>query len=190
MDGIFGIGPLELILIAVIALIVLGPERLPGVMREGARYIREIRKLGSELTSQFSDELKVLDEMNPRRLINEALDPSRPDANKPAEAAKTAPATPVDKPLAPKPASSEGTTPAPAPVSSAAAITRAAGGAPPPKAAITSKAAQPGAGENGAGAHSGDPVIVADEPAHTILPPVEAPAAPASQPASPPEQPA
>ena len=188
MDGIFGIGPLELILIAVIALIVLGPERLPGVMREGARYIREIRKLGSELTSQFSDELKVLDEMNPRRLINEALDPSRPDANKPAEAAKAAPATPADKPLAPKPASSEATTPAPAPVSSAAVITRAAGGAPPPKAAITSKAAQPS--ENGAGAHGGDQIIVADEPAHTILPPVDAPAAPSSPPSPPPEQPA
>jgi sec-independent protein translocase protein TatB len=100
MDGIFGIGPLELILIAVIALIVLGPERLPSVMREGARYIREIRKLGNELTAQFSDELKVLDEINPRRLINEALDPNQPETNqakKPAEAAKT-----VQQPLAPK----------------------------------------------------------------------------------------
>ena len=87
MDGIFGIGPLELILIAVIALIVLGPERLPGVMREGARYIREIRKMGSELTSQFSDELKVLDELNPRKMINDALDPNYKD---PAQVAKEA----------------------------------------------------------------------------------------------------
>ena len=83
MDGIFGIGPLELVLIAVIALIVLGPERLPTVIREGARYLREIRKLGSELTSQFSDELNMLDDINPRRIINEVLDPIQ-SATKPA----------------------------------------------------------------------------------------------------------
>lgn len=160
MDGIFGIGPLELILIAIIALIVLGPERLPSVMREGARYIREIRKLGNELTSQFSDELKVLDEMNPRRLINEALEPKHDDTSRPAPA----PA----QPLAPKQPLAKGTAPAPAPVSSAAAITRAAGGAqraPTPSPVSTDRSE---AGDNGNGAGR----VAGGDPEHTILLPV------------------
>ena len=33
MDSFFGIGVMELFVIAVIALVVLGPERLPGAMR-------------------------------------------------------------------------------------------------------------------------------------------------------------
>ena len=37
MDGIFGIGPLELFFIAIIALIVLGPERLPNVLPRGCQ---------------------------------------------------------------------------------------------------------------------------------------------------------
>lgn len=78
MDGIFGIGPLELILIAILALIVLGPERLPEVMREVAKVMRQLRQVGNELTSQFSNELRTLDEINPRKLINDITDPNRP----------------------------------------------------------------------------------------------------------------
>jgi sec-independent protein translocase protein TatB len=175
MDGIFGIGPLELILIAVIALIVLGPERLPGVMREGARYIREIRKLGSELTSQFSDELKVLDEINPRRIINDALDPTRPEPTRPADPAKAA-----DKPLAPKAPAIAGTTPAPGPISSAA-VMRTAGGTPPDKAPSTPTQANANGGQS-----DEKPTATADGAAsNSILPP--APAAPAPGPATAPE---
>lgn len=99
MDGIFGIGPLELLFIAILALIVLGPERLPGVMREIAKYIRQFRRVGSELTEQFSEELKVLDEINPRKILNEMTDPNRPDPDAP----KIAPAKPAapGKPVTP-----------------------------------------------------------------------------------------
>ena len=69
MDNILGIGLPELIVITVIALLVLGPERLPGVMREGAKYIRMIRGLSKELTDQFRDELDLLDELNPKRIL-------------------------------------------------------------------------------------------------------------------------
>ncbi len=75
MDNILGIGLPELIVITVIALLVLGPERLPGVMREGAKYIRMIRGLSKELTDQFRDELDLLDELNPKRIFDEATDP-------------------------------------------------------------------------------------------------------------------
>lgn len=75
MDNFLGIGLPELILIAVIALLVLGPERLPGVMREGAKYIRMIRGMSKELTDQFREELDLLDEINPKRIFDEATDP-------------------------------------------------------------------------------------------------------------------
>ena len=92
MDSFFGIGVFELFLIAVIALVVLGPERLPGAMRTIAGYIRQIRGMGSEFTSQFSEEIKMLEEMDPRRIVNEVLDPAKapPPANK----------TPLAKPAA------------------------------------------------------------------------------------------
>jgi sec-independent protein translocase protein TatB len=92
MDSFFGIGVFELFLIAVIALVVLGPERLPGAMRTLAGYARQIRNMGSDLTSQFSEEIKMLEEMDPRRIVNEVLDPVKaaPPANK----------TPLAKPAA------------------------------------------------------------------------------------------
>lgn len=103
MDGFFGIGFLELVLVAIIALIVMGPERLPGAMREGARYLRQLRKLGQEFSSQFSEELKILDEVNPRRILSEMTDPNRPDPDAKPDAKPAA--KPAPKPIA-KPAAS------------------------------------------------------------------------------------
>lgn len=90
MDSFFGIGIFELFLIAVIALVVLGPERLPGAMREVAKYMRQIRDIGSEFSSQFSEEIKMLEEMDPRRMINDVLDPSKtPSKPQPAKPTTT-----------------------------------------------------------------------------------------------------
>jgi sec-independent protein translocase protein TatB len=117
MDSFFGIGLFELVMIAVIALLVLGPERLPGAMREVAKYMKQLRNVSSEFQSQFSDELKMLDEINPRRILNEAIDPNSPAATAAKPAAKAAAATAATtaaKPLAPKPATPKPATPAPA----------------------------------------------------------------------------
>lgn len=105
MDSFFGIGLMELFLIAVIALIVLGPERLPGAMRSVANFMRQIRELSSEFTSQFSEEIKMLEEMDPRRMINEVLDPSKPTSSSTKPAAKPTTSNPATKstPAAAKP---------------------------------------------------------------------------------------
>lgn len=151
MDGFFGIGLLELFLIAILALIVLGPERLPGAMRQIADVIRQIRRLGNEFTSQFGDELKTLDELNPKRLINEITDPNYDQKAKPkpavgAKAAAKPAAKP--KPLAPEAATVVSTTAA------AAAAAEADGSAP------------------------AAPAASADDPGqNTILPPATKPAA-------------
>jgi Tat protein translocase TatB subunit len=55
----FGIGMPELILIAVVALIVLGPKKLPDLAKSMGRAVREFRKATSELkeTLQVDSEL-------------------------------------------------------------------------------------------------------------------------------------
>ena len=100
MDSFFGIGLFELFMIAIIALVVMGPERLPGAMREVAKYMKQLRSISHEFQSQFSEELKMLEEIDPRRILNEAIDPNSPastTAAKPpaqvAPAAKSAAAT-------------------------------------------------------------------------------------------------
>ncbi|MFN8442202.1 MAG: Sec-independent protein translocase protein TatB [Caldilineaceae bacterium] len=99
MDGFFGIGLPELIMIMVIALIVLGPERLPGTIREVAKFIKQFRAVTSELMSQFGDEFKEFQDLDPRRILNEMTDPTKPDdKSKAAPAAKPATNT-VSKPV-------------------------------------------------------------------------------------------
>ncbi len=52
--NIFGIGPLELMLIAVMALIVFGPQKLPEIMGNIGRAVAEFRKVTGELSSEFN----------------------------------------------------------------------------------------------------------------------------------------
>lgn len=91
----FGIGLPELIFIAIIALIVLGPERLPGTMREIAKMWGYVRNLTRELTSQFGDELKALDDINPQKLMREMIDSAEEEARKTMNVANTVAATKV-----------------------------------------------------------------------------------------------
>lgn len=73
-NSFFGVGFMELFTIAVIALIVLGPERLPATLREIAKFIRQVRNLTNEFTSQFGDDFKALEDLNPRKLLQETID--------------------------------------------------------------------------------------------------------------------
>lgn len=57
----FGIGPEELVLVAVLALLVLGPERLPKVMRDMGRVVGDLRKTSDELRDEFLNADKYLE---------------------------------------------------------------------------------------------------------------------------------
>ncbi len=85
----FGIGLPELLFIVVIALIVLGPERLPSTMREIAKMWGYVRNLTRELTSQFGDELKVLDDINPQKLMRELVDSAEKEAKQHMDSLKS-----------------------------------------------------------------------------------------------------
>jgi sec-independent protein translocase protein TatB len=54
--NLFGLSPGELILIFLIAMIVIGPEKLPETAASVGRWIREFRRVTAELTEQFADE--------------------------------------------------------------------------------------------------------------------------------------
>jgi Tat protein translocase TatB subunit len=53
-----GIGLPELLLILVVALIVVGPRRLPEVAAQLARFIREFRKYSSNVTREVTEALE------------------------------------------------------------------------------------------------------------------------------------
>lgn len=57
----FGIGTGELLLLLLIALIVLGPERMPKLARDLGRAMAEFRKTSDELRSEFLNADKYLE---------------------------------------------------------------------------------------------------------------------------------
>lgn len=58
---LFGIGPGELVLIFVLALIIFGPQRLPEVARTIGKAINDFRKTSEEVTTAVARELDVSD---------------------------------------------------------------------------------------------------------------------------------
>jgi len=52
--NIFGLGPLEILLILVIALIVFGPAKLPEIMGQVGRAIADFRRATGELSDEFN----------------------------------------------------------------------------------------------------------------------------------------
>ena len=59
---LFGIGPLQFLMIAIVALIVLGPEKLPHYARQAGKYMRQFRKITSGITQEINRALE-LDEL-------------------------------------------------------------------------------------------------------------------------------
>ncbi len=55
----FGIGPWELVVILLIALIVFGPKRLPEVMKAFGRVMAELRKTAEEIKEEVLEEEDV-----------------------------------------------------------------------------------------------------------------------------------
>jgi sec-independent protein translocase protein TatB len=82
---VFNIGPGEFLVLAIVAVIVLGPDRLPGLARDAARMLRTLRELATgartqlreELGPEFADldlsELRELRNLNPRTALQRAI---------------------------------------------------------------------------------------------------------------------
>jgi Tat protein translocase TatB subunit len=83
--NMFGIGMPELILIAVIALIVIGPEKLPGLARTLGKIFGELKKATNEFKETMEVETKMADVKKAFNGINEeALVDKASAVNEPA----------------------------------------------------------------------------------------------------------
>ena len=89
----FGIGMPELILIAVVALIVLGPKKLPDLAKSLGRAVREFRKATSELKEtlqvdgEFSEVKKAFDDFHAD--VNKTIQPEAETGTPPAGPAQS-----------------------------------------------------------------------------------------------------
>ena len=72
----FEVGFWELALIAVLGLVVLGPEKLPKVASQLGRYAGQARRMARTLTAQIRDEL----EAEERRIMAQEAPPPPPPA--------------------------------------------------------------------------------------------------------------
>lgn len=99
----FGIGTGELLLLLLLALLVLGPERMPRLARDIGRTVGDLRKTSDELRQEF---------LNADALIDRAARIDAPAVAPPAELA--APASPGDT-AGPEPAAGAAPEAPPAP---------------------------------------------------------------------------
>jgi sec-independent protein translocase protein TatB len=77
----FNIGLGELVFIALLALIFIGPERLPRLMRQVGEMVYQLRVVIAQFNREFAEELKPLqeiqalrEELNPVRQIGSVID--------------------------------------------------------------------------------------------------------------------
>lgn len=68
----FDVGFAELLVLAVIAMVVVGPERLPGVLRTVGKTVGQARRFMTGLQNQIEQEVK-LDELN-KKIMAETKD--------------------------------------------------------------------------------------------------------------------
>lgn len=107
----FGLSSEKILILGLLAVFILGPERLPGYAKSLANLVKSLRKMSENAKSQLKEELgdeyeevdwRKLDprQYDPRRIIREALTeellPSKP-ARKPAQSRlKTGESAPFD----------------------------------------------------------------------------------------------
>ena len=53
------LGPAEILVILVVALIVLGPDRLPEAARKAGQFIAEVRRIGNGFQAEVRDAMRV-----------------------------------------------------------------------------------------------------------------------------------
>ena len=100
-----GIGPLELIVVLIIAFIVVGPERLPELARSIGKTLSDVRALSQGLTNEWQREIDSLSKTATGEGLQEAL--TRPFKEAQAD---------LEQALGPSPASSSDGTAEPAPL--------------------------------------------------------------------------
>ncbi|WP_191116210.1 Sec-independent protein translocase protein TatB [Vibrio alginolyticus] len=96
----FDIGFWELVLISVVGLVVLGPERLPHAIRSVSRFIGAAKSMANSVKDELSHELKVQElQENLRKAEQMGMDDLSPELKSSVEELKKA-AQSVNRPYA------------------------------------------------------------------------------------------
>jgi sec-independent protein translocase protein TatB len=67
----------ELLLIGVVALIVIGPKELPGVLRMVGQWVGKIRRMAGEFQSQFHEAMREAEMADLKKQVDELNDAAR-----------------------------------------------------------------------------------------------------------------
>ena len=84
------LGWLEIVTLLVVALLVFGPDKLPGVARDAAQMLRQVRRMAKDARSQIKTELGPefsdfdLDSLNPKTFVRKNLFEDDDDEEPPA----------------------------------------------------------------------------------------------------------
>jgi sec-independent protein translocase protein TatB len=73
----FDIGWSELVVIAVVALIAIGPKELPGVLRTVGAYMGKIRRMASEFQGQFQEAMREAEMADLKKHVDEMSDTAK-----------------------------------------------------------------------------------------------------------------
>jgi sec-independent protein translocase protein TatB len=73
----FDIGWSELVVIAVVALIAIGPKELPGVLRTVGNYMGKIRRMASEFQGQFQEAMREAEMADLKKQVDEMTDTAK-----------------------------------------------------------------------------------------------------------------
>lgn len=71
------IGWSELVLIAVIALIVIGPKELPGVLRMVGQWTGKVRRMAAEFQGQFNEALREAEMVDLKKQVDDIAETAR-----------------------------------------------------------------------------------------------------------------
>jgi sec-independent protein translocase protein TatB len=73
----FDIGWSELVVIAVVALIAIGPKELPAVLRTVGQYMGKIRRMASEFQGQFQEAMREAEMADLKKSVDEMTDTAK-----------------------------------------------------------------------------------------------------------------
>jgi sec-independent protein translocase protein TatB len=77
----FDIGWSELVVIAIVALIAIGPKELPGVLRTVGNYMGKIRRMAAEFQGQFHEAMREAEMADLKKQVDEMADTAKGFAN-------------------------------------------------------------------------------------------------------------
>jgi Tat protein translocase TatB subunit len=111
-----GIGPLELLVVLIIALIVVGPERLPEIARSIGKTLRDLRAMSQGFSAEWEKELNRVSQIEAgdkeiKKSVTEPLKEAQSDLQRALTGPLTSPSDGSAEPAPPKTQLSKPNTP-------------------------------------------------------------------------------